>query len=65
MEQMLDRLEGMVAKQQLTIATLSEERLERELAEEKLRSIERVEQASCSFSGNSLQLSTSDIANFP
>lgn len=67
MEQMLDRLEGLEAtvdKQQLTIATLSEsvERLERELAEEKLRSTERVEQASCSCRGNSQQPSTSDMS---
>ena len=67
MEQMLDRLEGLettVDKQQLTIATLSEsvERLERELAEEKLKSTEWVEQASCSCRGNSQQPSTSDIS---
>jgi len=67
MEQMLDRLEGLettVDKQQITIANLSEsvERLERELAEEKLRSTERVEQASCSYRGNHQQPSTSDIS---
>ena len=67
MEQMLDRLEGLettVDKQQLTIATLSEnvERLKQELAEEKLKSTERVEQASCSCRGNTQQPSTSDIS---
>lgn len=74
MEQMLDRLEGLettVDKQQLTIATLSEsvERLERELAEEKLRSTERVAQASCACRGVSSKPSTSILSgenqNFP
>ncbi|KAL4143948.1 hypothetical protein QTP88_006196 [Uroleucon formosanum] len=41
---------------------VSMKRLERELAEEKLKSTERVEQASCSCRGNSPQPSTSDIS---
>ncbi|KAL4088852.1 hypothetical protein QTP88_023936 [Uroleucon formosanum] len=67
MEQMLEGLERLkttVDKQQLTIATFSEieDRLERELAVEKLRSTEREEQASCTFRGNPPQPSTSDIS---
>jgi len=67
MEQMLDRLEGLettVDKQQLTIATLSEgvERLERELAEEKRRSTERVAHASCACRGVSPKTPTSILS---
>lgn len=67
MEQMLDRLEGVEAtvdEQQRTIATLSRsvERLERELAEEKLKSTERVAQASCAYRGVSAEPSTSILS---
>ena len=67
MEQMLDRLEGVEAtvdEQQRTIATLSKsvERLERELAEEKRKSTERVAQASCACGGNTPLPTTSDLS---
>ncbi|KAL4104695.1 hypothetical protein QTP88_019977 [Uroleucon formosanum] len=55
-------LEGKHRRLKVRRMSESVERLERELAEEKLKSTERMKQASCSCRGNSPQPSTSDIS---